>query len=266
MSHVLAAIVAASRRSAFERAKHLRASVERQAASARPRPDAFHAALRQPGIRVIAECKRRSPSRGILRGDYDPAAIAAAYARAGAAAISVLTEPSFFDGDIDHLRAVREAVDLPILRKDFICTEFQVAEARAAGADAILLIVAGLEANELVGLIAHAAAYELAALIEVHTGDEARSALDAGARVIGVNSRDLRTLAVSPAVFDELAPLLPDQIRRVAESGIREPADVERLRGLGYDACLIGERFMAAPDPGEALAAFLAGVARGSVQ
>ena len=215
---------------------------------------------------MIAECKRRSPSRGILRRDYDPAAIAAGYARAGAAAISVLTEPSFFDGHIDHLRAVRAAIDLPILRKDFICTEFQIAEARAAGADAILLIVAGLEPDELAGLVANAAAYELAALVEVHSAAEARLAVDAGARVIGVNSRDLRTLAVSTTIFDELAPALPSQIPWVAESGIKTPADVERLRSLGYRACLIGERFMTAPDPGEALAAFLAGVPQGSAR
>ena len=183
MSHVLTAIMAASRRSALERARVLRTTVDRQAAAAAPRPEAFYDALRQPGVRVIAECKRRSPSRGILRRDYDPAAIARGYARAGAAAISVLTEASFFDGHIDHLREARTAVDLPILRKDFICTEFQVAEARAAGADAILLIVAGLEPYELIGMIANAAAYDLATLVEVHTADEARFAIGAGATV-----------------------------------------------------------------------------------
>ncbi len=258
MSHALAAIVAASRRSATERAKTLRAVIDRQAASASPRPDVFEASLRAPGVRIIAECKRRSPSRGILRRDYDPAAIAAGYERAGAAAISVLTEPAFFDGDLDHLRAVRAAVDLPVLRKDFLSTEFQVAEARAAGADAVLLIVAALEDRELAGMIANAAAHALAALVEVHTRDEARRAIDAGATIIGVNSRDLRTLTVRAFVFDDVVPILPAGGIAVAESGIQTTGDVARLARLGYDAFLVGERFMATTDPGASLAVFLA--------
>lgn len=255
---VLDAIMSGARKAALERAK-ARPRLRIQSDVASPRPGAFRAAITGAGSRVIAECKRRSPSRGILRQDYDPAAIAPGYQEAGAAAISVLTESAFFDGHIDHLRAVRQAVDLPILRKDFICTEFQVLEARAAGADAVLLIVAGLSDVELCGGIANAAAHGLEALVEVHNADELKRALDCGATIIGVNCRDLRTLSVSPAIFDEVAAAIPETYPAVAESGISQPSDLARLRGLGYDAFLIGERFMSAPDPGMALSRFLAG-------
>lgn len=261
MSHVLGAIVAASRRSALERSKRRCSAIDREAALARPRREAFEDTLRKPGARVIAECKRRSPSRGILRREYDPVAIAKGYARGGAAAVSVLTEAAFFDGSVDHLRAVRSAVDLPVLRKDFIATEFQVAEARAAGADAILLIVAGLEDWELGDMVANAGAHDLAALVEVHSLDEAQRAIDVGATIIGVNSRDLRTLEVSPSVFEDVMSVLPRGCTAVAESGISSSGQVGRLTQLGYDAFLIGERFMTAEDPGAALAAFLADAA-----
>jgi indole-3-glycerol phosphate synthase len=188
-----------------------------------------------------------------LRADYDPAAIAASYATAGAAAISALTEPSFFDGSLEHLAAVRAAVDIPVLRKDFIVTEFQILEARAAGADAVLLIVAALDDRLLRDLIAHAKALGLAALVEVHDGDECARALAAGASLVGVNSRNLRTLEMHPAVFDEVAALLTRDVIAVAESGLKTPDDLARLRHAGYDAFLIGERLMSAPDPGTAL-------------
>ena len=147
-------------------------------------------------MNVIAECKRRSPSRGVLRADYDPVAIARGYAEAGAAAISVLTEPTFFDGSLDHLRAVRAAVAVPVLRKDFIVSEYQILEAKAAGADAVLLIVAALDPVELRALAGCAAGLGLDALVEVHDAGELRAAIDAGARIVGVNNRNLRTLEV----------------------------------------------------------------------
>jgi indole-3-glycerol phosphate synthase len=260
---VLDAIMAGARTAALERSKTSRGQVERDAARVRLQSHSFEASLKVPGVRIIAECKRRSPSRGILRRDYDPVTIAAGYARAGAAAVSVLTEPTFFDGDLDHLRAVRTTVQLPVLRKDFISTEFQVAEARAAGANAILLIVAGLEDRELGGMMASAAAHDLSALVEVHSREEAQRAIDHGARIVGVNSRDLRTLQVSLSVFEDVLPVLPRECVKVAESGITNVADVRRLKALGFDACLIGERFMTRADPGAALADFLAGAESG---
>jgi indole-3-glycerol phosphate synthase len=254
-SNLLPAMVAAARRSAEERERRLAPGVVERDASARtPHGDRFLESLARPGIRIIAECKRRSPSRGILRPEYDPAAIAARYEEAGAAAISVLTETSFFDGSIDHLRSVRAAVDLPILRKDFISIPFQVLEARAAGADAVLLIVAALDDQRLRELREFAASLGLAALVEVHTREELTRAVQAGATCIGVNSRNLRTLSVQPAVFEELVLGIPQDIVAVAESGLRTAEDLRQLRASGYDGFLIGERFMTQPDPGAGLA------------
>ena len=216
-------------------------------------------------VPVIAECKRRSPSRGILRHPYDPSQIAAGYERAGAAAISVLTEPTFFDGSLDHLSAVRSCVGIPILRKDFIATSFQLVEARAVGADAVLLIVGALDTKTLRRLIGEAAQQDLATLVEVHSREELQAALDAGATVVGVNSRNLKTLEVDLAVFDALIADVPDDVTVVAESGLRVAADIRRLRSAGYDAFLIGERFMTAGNPGEALGQLLA-AARGDQQ
>jgi indole-3-glycerol phosphate synthase len=255
---LLDAVVAGARRSAGMREQAMdRSGFHESWAGRLPRGDRFEEALRQPGIRVIAECKRRSPAKGVLRASYDPAAVARSYRAAGAAAISVLTEPTFFDGSLQHLAAVRSAVDLPVLCKDFLTTEFQLLEARAAGADAVLLIVAALDQDVLARLIAAAGALGLAALVEVHDRDELARALDAGARIIGVNSRNLRTLDVSTAIFDDLAPLLPEEVIAVAESGLKSGDDVRRLRQARYDAFLIGERFMTAEDPGAALAALL---------
>jgi indole-3-glycerol phosphate synthase len=259
-SDLLRTVVAAARRAAEVRARAAEASapagsLARALAAAAPRGEAFIAALRQPGVRVIAECKRRSPSRGVLRHDYDPAAIARGYAAAGAAAVSVLTEPTFFDGSLEHLRRVRESVAVPVLRKDFVVTEFQIHEAGAAGADAVLLIVAALSDADLAALIRATAAAGMAALVEVHDRAELDRALTAGASVIGVNSRDLRTLQVDIALFDRLAVCLPDATTAVAESGLRSADDLSRLHALRYDAFLIGERLMTEPDPGAALAA-----------
>ena len=258
MSDLLAAAVACARRSADERARARRAETERLA-SAMPRHGSrgFHAALTAEGVRVIAECKRRSPSRGVLRADYDAPSIARSYAHGGAAAISVLTEPAFFDGSLHHLRAVREVVTLPLLRKDFIVSEFQVVEARAFGADAVLLIVAALDDRELHALLRAAAALELGALVEVHDAAELDRALAAGATVVGVNSRNLRTLTVSHRVLDELAPAIPPSVIAVAESGLRTTADLDRRRAAGYRAFLVGERLVTEPDPGLALSQLL---------
>jgi indole-3-glycerol phosphate synthase len=223
-----------------------------------------------PTPRVIAECKRRSPSRGVLRRQYDPAAIAAAYAGAGAAAISVLTEPSFFDGALEHLAAVRAAVDIPILRKDFIVTEYQLFEARANRADAILLIVAafedsrarspGLRGPGLHALIARARALDLDVLTEVHDETELEQALEAGADIIGVNNRNLRTLDVTLDVTQRLAPRIPPGVVKVAESGLKTADDLTALAAVGYDAFLVGERFMTASDPAAALKELIGGV------
>ena len=250
---VLAAATAAARRSAIERARVSAAAIEREAASRAPRGAAFAAALAAPSINVIAECKRRSPSRGILRRDYDPAAIARGYEGAGAAAISVLTEPTFFDGTLDHLRRVRDTVSIPVLRKDFVSTEFQVLEARAAGADAVLLIVAALTDPELVHLLQATKSMDLAALVEVHDYQELTRALSAGAPLVGVNSRNLSTLEVDTEAFDRLADALPTRVVAVAESGLRSAEDLQRLKARRYNAFLVGERLMSMDDPGAAL-------------
>jgi indole-3-glycerol phosphate synthase len=260
MNDLLATIVAAARRSVEVRQQTVPVAVlERTIEERQPPSGRFDAALRRAGtINVIAECKRRSPSRGVLRADYDPAAIARGYAKAGAAAISVLTEPTFFDGALDHLRAVRAAVDVPLLRKDFVVIDYQLLEARAAGADAVLLIVAALEPRELRTLMTHAAVLGLDALVEVHDAAELKTALDIGAQLVGVNNRNLRTLAVDVRASEELIARIPREVVAVSESGLRTAADLERMRELGYRAVLIGERFMTEPDPGAALRDLLA--------
>lgn len=252
---LLDAVVAAAHRAADERERLVPLGQLEASLADRPRATiGFRASLSMLGIRIIAECKRRSPSRGVLRPDYDPVAIARGYESGGAAAVSVLTEPTFFDGALDHLRQVRAAVALPILRKDFIVTPYQVVEAAAAGADAVLLIVASLDDGRLVSLARVARECGMDTLVEVHDRAELDRAIAAGADVIGVNSRNLRTLAVSQDVLDELGPSIPSGVVAVAESGLRTPDDLQRLRAVRYDAFLIGERFMAAPDPGVALA------------
>ena len=258
---LLAAIVAGARRMVEIRRQRVPVSaVEKAASDRRPNAGGFIRALRDGASpRVIAECKRRSPSRGILRDDYRPAEHARAYASAGAAAISVLTEPTFFDGSLAHLEDVRRTVDVPLLRKDFIVDRYQVLEAAAAGADAILLIVGALEPAALKSLLADAADARVAVLVEVHDADELRAAEDAGAEVIGVNSRNLRTLGVEPGLHDALAPLIPRRVIAVAESGLREPADLARLERGGYHAFLVGERLIAEADPGAALATLRGG-------
>jgi len=230
-----------------------RAVVEREAADRTPRAEAFRAALSvSQRVNVIAECKRRSPVSGVLREDYDPIRLAQSYEAGGAVAISVLTEPSFFDGALEHVTRVRASVALSVLRKDFVVDEYQIAEARAAGADAVLLIVAVL-GDRLTALMREADRVGLATLVEVHEADELQAAVDAGARIIGVNSRDLRTMQVRPETCAHLAARMPAGITAVAESGIRTGKDVARLRAVGYSAFLVGERLVRSADPGASL-------------
>jgi indole-3-glycerol phosphate synthase len=214
----------------------------------------FGEALVRPGrLNVIAEHKRRSPSRGAIREDLVPSDVARGYEAAGAAAISVLTDEPFFGGRLAHLEEVRRATALPVLRKDFVLDPWQVWESRAAGADAILLIVAVLTDPELRSLLDVAGEAGLEVLVEVHDRSELDRALAAGSRIVGVNNRDLKTLAVSPLTALSLASSIPDDVVAVAESGIRSSADLVRLRAAGFDAFLVGERLMTAPEPGEAL-------------
>jgi indole-3-glycerol phosphate synthase len=261
---LLATIVAATRRIVEVRQEREPvADLEKRAAAAPARAGRFLGAVsRVDAINVIAECKRRSPSKGVLRAEYDPAAIARAYVDAGAVAISVLTEPAFFDGALEHLQAVREAVpdDVPLLRKDFIVSEYQVLEAKAAGADAVLLIVAALRPVELKVLHDHAVRLGVDVLVEVHDMRELDVAIACGARIVGVNNRNLRTLEVDVQASQALIAQIPADVVAVSESGLKSADDLARLRGLGYRAFLIGERFMTAENPGDALRALLDGV------
>jgi indole-3-glycerol phosphate synthase len=218
----------------------------------------FSEALVRPGLSVIAEFKRRSPSGGEIAPGATVANVVAAYERGGAAALSVLTDERNFGGSLDDLRAARAACGLPILRKDFIVDPYQLYEAVVNGADAVLLIVAALDAGPLARLRAAAAGLGLATLVEVHDVDELARAVDAGADVVGVNNRNLRTLAVDVTASETIAARLPTGVTAVSESGLKTAGDLRRLREAGYHAFLIGERFMATPDPGEALRALIA--------
>ena len=252
---LLRAIVAATRRIVdTRRAREPMTALERRASAASPRGSRFEDALGVADrVNVIAECKRRSPSKGVLAEVYDPVRIAAQYEQGGAAAISVLTEPTFFDGSLEHLAAVRARVGLPLLRKDFIVDEYQLFEARAAGADAVLLIVAALEQRNLVALQARAWELGLATLVEVHDETELARAIDSGARVIGVNNRNLRTLRVDVDASGRLAARIPRNAIGVSESGLKSRDELDRLASSGYRAFLIGERFMTDADPAGAI-------------
>jgi indole-3-glycerol phosphate synthase len=250
-SNVLDEIVAAHRRAAAEDTRTLD-ELERAALAARPvRP--FRAALAAPGIGVIAEIKRRSPSKGDLAPDLVPAVLAKAYADGGADCLSVLTDVDFFGGSADDLAEARQACDLPVLRKDFTVSEADVYDARAMGADAVLLIVAALSQAELSAFRLLADELGMAALVEVHDVDELRRALDAGAKLVGVNQRDLRTFEVDPARAERLAEAMPPGVVKVAESGIRDAAEVARLAACGYDAVLVGESLVTSGDPAAAV-------------
>ena len=228
-------------------------------------PGTFRRALldrgaNQPDLAVIAELKQASPSKGMLCAQYEPATIAKSYARAGARALSVLTDREFFRGALEHLGEAKAAVSLPVLRKDFTIAEYHLYEAAAAGADAVLLIVAILDPPELAQLLALSRTLGLDALVEVHTGDELRIALDAGADLVGVNNRDLKTFEVSLDTSLRLIERIPEPVVAVSESGLRTAEDLERLWAAGFDAFLIGERFMTERYPGAALARLLAEV------
>lgn len=256
---ILKKIVARKREEVAERAARRSLAELASAAAGAARPRGFADALAakiaesQPG--VIAEIKRASPSKGLLREDFRPAAIAGSYARDGAACLSVLTDRDFFQGSEAALEEARGACALPVIRKDFIVDPYQVYEARAIGADCILLIAACLDDAELRDLNALAAELGLDVLVEVHDGAELERALQVPGRLIGVNNRDLRTFSVALETTLELLPRIPSERLLVTESGIHSRADVQRMRAAGVNAFLVGEAFMRAPDPGEALRA-----------
>jgi len=236
-----------------ERVAHVESALD-------PRPR-----LTGPGVAVIAEVKRSSPSKGRLAEISDPAALASAYEAGGAAAISVLTESRRFGGSLDDLVQVRLAVSVPVLRKDFIVTAYQLFEARAAGADLVLLIVAALTDTELVCLVERARSIGLTPLVEVHSAEEVSRAVGAGADLIGVNARNLQTLEVDPQTFARLAPQIPDGIIRVAESGVRGPHDVIELARAGADVVLVGEALVTGRDPRSGVADLVAAGAHPAV-
>ena len=225
-----------------------RADVER---SAKIRD--FAAAFRGDGVHVIAELKKASPSKGLIRADFDAAALARELDAAGAAALSVLAEPHRFLGGEENVRIARECSDLPILFKDFVTTEHQVLRARACGADAVLLIVAALDSDALRSLLACVRGFGMEALVETHTREEIARAIDVGAKVIGVNCRDLKTFRTDPAITAELVREIPSSVVRIAESGIRSAADIRLLRDAGADGFLIGETLMREKHPGQKL-------------
>ncbi|HYN30511.1 MAG TPA: indole-3-glycerol phosphate synthase TrpC [Dermatophilaceae bacterium] len=264
MSTVLDSIVAGVREDLGDRRAARPLDAVRAAAHAAPAPRDGAAALRHPGLSLVAEVKRSSPSRGPLADIADPAGLARAYEAGGAAAVSVLTEGRRFGGSLADLEAVRSAVDLPVLRKDFVVTDYQVWEARAAGADLVLLIVAALADDELAALLALTRELGMTALVEVHDEAEAARAVTAGADVVGVNARDLRTLDVDPGAFARVAPCLPPSVTTVAESGIAGPRDAGRYAVAGADAVLVGEALVRDGDP-EAAARALVAAGRAAV-
>ena len=252
----LDSIVAATRQrlSGNRRSSDLR-NLERAAAEHTPRGFRKHLRLvAQDGIAVIAELKKASPSKGLIRADFRPSELARELGQAGAAALSVLTDEQYFQGSLDYLREASSSTSLPCLRKDFIVDEFQIVEARANRADAILLIVAALGQKELVSLAGIARSRGLDILCEAHDEEELKRALDAGCDLIGINSRNLHTFEVNLETAFRLATKIPAGCVRVAESGIQSGSDVARLRSEGYEAFLIGESLMKAERPGEALA------------
>ena len=226
----------------------------KQAAARAPSPRDVMAAFRGSEVAVIAEVKRASPSKGALAAIADPAALAADYEAGGARIISVLTEKRKFGGSLEDLAAVREAVDVPVLRKDFIVSSYQLWEARAHGADLVLLIVAALTQNALVSLVERAVSIGLVPLVEVHTEEELNRAAEAGATILGINARNLRTLEVDRTVFARLAPLVPGGVIKVAESGVRGPHDLLAYAAAGADAVLVGESLVTGKDPRSAVA------------
>ncbi len=255
---VLDDIVAGVREDLEGRRRAVSEAQLRDEVAARPAPQDPMPAFASPGLSVIAEVKRRSPSKGALADIPDPAALALAYSEGGADAISVLTEQRRFGGSLEDLRAVRAAVSTPVLRKDFVVTEYQLLEARAAGADMVLLIVAALEGQLLQDLHDQARSLGLTVLTEVHDEHEVERALEVSADLVGVNARNLKTLAVDPDTFGRLAPALTGGVLTVAESGIGGVGDAARYAALGADAVLVGEALVKNGDPRAAVAAIRA--------
>lgn len=257
MTDVLGEIVAGVREDLAQRQEQTPLSDLERRADAAPAALDARSALHVPnGIAVIAEVKRASPSRGPLAAITDPASLASEYAAGGAAAISVLTEQRRFHGSLSDLAAVRSAVPVPILRKDFMVSRYQIVESRAYGADLILLIVAALAQHELMAFLDLARRWELTPLVEVHDEEEVVRALDAGADLVGVNARNLKTLEVDRDVFARLRPMIPDSVTVVAESGVRDIADVAAYAAQGADAVLVGEALVTGADPREAVARY----------
>lgn len=264
MPTVLDQIVAATRRTLAERMSGADlGKLERNAAQHSPR--GLRAALQrasEAGIAIIAELKKASPSKGLIRADFDAALLARELEAGGAAALSVLTDEPFFQGSLENLRLAAANSSLPCLRKDFILHEFQMLEARAHGADAVLLIVAALSQAELLSLVRHARAMGLEVLCEAHDERELGRALDAGCDVAGINTRDLLTFQVNLETAFQLASRFPAGVVRVAESGIRNADDIAKLRVAGYHAFLIGESLMTSASPGESLKSLIEGAAK----
>lgn len=257
---ILDEILAAKRNEVAERRVMIPLTTLEKRVTGVPRPRDFMAAVHRDqhqGIRLIAEFKRASPSKGVIRADLAPADVAKMYAAAGAAAISVLTDEKFFSGSLADLEAARKAMELPVLRKDFIIDRYQLIEARCAGADAVLLIAAALDKKALAALHAEAVALGMAVLVEVHNEEELKCALSAKPQIIGVNNRNLQTFEVDLETTLRLRPLVPGNVIMVSESGIRDRQDVLRLMSARVDAVLVGESLMRQPDPGAAAAALL---------
>ena len=252
MATYLDRILAAHRATAADDSRPIEELID--SARTQPATRPFASALRrEPGLAVIAEVKRRSPSKGDLAPDLDPDVLAKAYAYGGATALSVLTDEAFFGGSEDDLRRARASVELPVLRKDFTVTERDVCDARIMGADAVLLIVAALDDPQLLAFVDLAAEVGLDALVEVHDEAELDRALSAGASLVGVNQRDLVTFEVDTARAKRVAKAMPDDVVRVAESGIRDGADAADLYAAGFHAILVGETLVTAPDPAAAV-------------
>jgi len=262
---VLDTILAGVREDLAERQQALPLDEVKQIALGRPAARPALDVLRSPGVHVIAEVKRRSPSKGELAPITDPAGLAKAYESGGASMISVLTERRFFGGSLDDLVAVRAAVDVPLLCKDFIVTSYQLWEARAFGADMVLLLVAALDQPGLISLVERAESIGLMPLVECHTEGEVDRAIDAGATVIGVNARNLVTLDVDRGTFARLAPRIPDHIVKIAESGVRGPHDVFAYARDGAGAVLVGENLVTGRDPRAAVADLVAAGAHPAV-
>lgn len=246
---ILEELSALRRLDAAEAAKRVSYDALLKCIEAMPPTQDFCAAFRGTGIKVIAELKKASPSEGMIRADFQPLAIAEAYVQGGAAAMSILCEPHKFLGSENYLKAVREAATLPLLYKDFLTSDYQIAAARAAGADACLLIAAVLDDNELRHLLGLAHEFGLTALVETHTEDEVKRAVDVGARLVGVNCRDLRTFKTDPNLTAELVAKIPAGLVKIGESGLKTHEDILKVKSAGADGFLIGTTLMRAVDP-----------------